>query len=216
MVAFDVEKSPQYEHTTPMPLGRVPYVEPPPRKPRPCLAKMYDSFRSQDALFFIEDFEFHGVFTPTAGSTISVPLILNQSPNYLLYRFPKATSLYIGVNTFSISNQTVPAVIGSLECIYVDPTGYPIHMGEYQSNNGNTRQPIKLFSKNPITDTDNPSFGAFTVSLNPGGGSAVTYNYSLSFSIGYLLPSEGYEEHEEHRCMICDHENHHQKPYESA
>lgn len=206
-VAFDVEKAPQFLHTTDeRPLSHVPIVHSPPRKEVAHLAKLYDSFRTQDALFNIEDFEFHGTFTPTAGNLIQVALNLPQSPNFLLYRFPRATSLHIGVNTFSIAAQTTPNVIGSMEFIYVDPNGYPIHLGEYQTTVGNTRQRIYNFSKFPIVDTDNQSFGMLTIALNPGGASAVVYNYSISFSIGYLLPSDGFV----NKCMICEHHEHSQ------
>ena len=206
-VAFDVEKAPQFLHTTgERPFSHVPFVHSPPRHEKPHLAKLYDSFRSQDALFNIEDFGFAGTFTTVADTLVSVPLVLPQSPNYLLYRFPKATSLFIGVNTFSIANQSSIATIGSLECVYTDPTGFPIHLGEYQSTVGNTRQRIYCFSKNPITDTDNPNFGSITVTLNPAGASTNTYNYTITFSIGYLLPSDGYED----KCMICEHHNHSQ------
>jgi hypothetical protein len=187
---------PQVEHTTEgdEEISHVPRVPLPIVHPKPKLSDLYNTFHTRES-WIVQDFGFNGTVTPTAGSTVAVPLVTPNTPNFQMNRFPRATSLYLGVQAFAVCPQSSPATPGCLEVIYVDPNGFSIFCGLYFTNTS-SRKHIVAYSCIPITDTDNTTLGMLTFGLNSGASTPV-FNYELSLCCGYLLPSDGYPRKED-------------------
>lgn len=160
----------------------------------PVYNELYDSLRTTRAWRYMADAFANGTITPTAGSTVTAKITATVPGGILrLSQWPDGVQAYFVVHSFGIAPQAAPVTGGALEVLLIDPGGYTIPIGDFWSaTGGNSGQDIIL--PNPITDPGKLDLGLLSIQLQPGGASAVTYNWSMGLGIVYLLPNiKGYK-----------------------
>lgn len=161
----------------------------------PQYNELYDSFGTVRGWRYIADGFANGTITPTAGGTATAKVTLTLPKPLRLSQWPDGVQAYLCIHSFGIAPQTAPVTGGALEVLYIDQSGYTAPLGDFWSaSGGNSGQDILIPS--PLSDPgqSGQAIGQISVQLQPGGATAVVYNWSIGLGIAYLLPNiKGYQ-----------------------
>lgn len=161
------------------------------------LNKMYGTLRTENGWRYIIDNFAKGTVTTIANQTVSAAVALILTPNWRLEQWPGATQMFLVIRQFALSPQTATfATAGTIDIIYQDTIGgQQIPLGDMLNNASLNSDMVRLIPT-PITDPNVTAIGNLLVTLNTGATVGV-YNWQLSFSGAYLLPSlKGYSREE--------------------
>lgn len=170
----------------------------------PRFNRLYGTLRAEDSWKYMQDGYATGNITTIASTQVQSKVSLTGpstgqglAPFFRLEQWPGAVSCHLVIRSFGIAPQTALVTIGELECLFQDQFGTIVPLGEFlSSTGGNFNGDIIL--PTPITDPGaqnaQQGLGNLQITLNPGGGSTATYNWSMGFAVVYLLPTQyGYE-----------------------
>lgn len=159
----------------------------------PRYNKLYDSVRSEQAWRYCADGMAHGTILPVAAAATLVTVSLLNDPLWRLARWPGGIHLYLVVRQFGIAPQAAPGTVGNMELVFFDINGTPVPLGNFLSSQAGNVQYDSLLPI-PLSDPEAATIGQLSILLQPGGASAVTYNWSMGVSAAYCLPSRhGYD-----------------------
>lgn len=158
----------------------------------PRFNKLYGSARTEDGWRYVVDNMANGTILTVAGSTVLQTVKLNNTPNWLLERWPGGTQLFLCIRQFSIAPQAQGATNGAIDCQYVDNSGMIIGLGDYLSNSGGDLS-LNSLIPSPVTDPGLQTLGQLAVLLNTGA-TPETYYWQILFSGAYMIPDlQGYD-----------------------
>lgn len=161
----------------------------------PQYSELYDTFGTVRGWRYVADGFAHGTITPTAGSTATANVTLTLPRQLRLSQWPDGVQAYLCIHSFGIAPQVAPTTGGALEVLYIDQSGYTAPLGDFWSaSGGNSGQDILIPSSVTDPGQSNLVIGQIQVQLQPGGATAVAYNWSMGIGIAYLLPNiKGYK-----------------------
>jgi len=167
----------------------------------PKLNILYDTLRTPNGWRYMADAAAKGTITTTVNAIVQVPVVLLKQPLLRLSQWPNAVQVHLVVRFFGMAPQTVPTANAGLEAIFYDNFGNIVPLGEFLSQTafGSVYDHIL---PTPVTDSlssgspsqepagnEGPQVGYLAVFNSNLASSSGTFNWSMSFSLAYLLPS---------------------------
>lgn len=162
---------------------------------------LYDSLRTPNAWRYMADAAAKGTITTVQNGTAQVPVTLLKQPLLRLSQWPNAVQVHLVIRFFGLVPQGIPTGNGTNEVFFFDNAGIPVPLGEFLAQSGGNSvydhilpTPVtdSLSSGSPATATtgnEGPSVGFLSVFASNTAGISQVYNWSMSFSLAYLLPS---------------------------
>lgn len=160
----------------------------------PNLNQLYDSLKTPAGWRYIVDAYAVGNVSTSSGGQIGsiVTLQPNQQPQ--LQKWPGAIQLYICINSFTICPRTVPATAGNITITFVGNNGFTVPFGGFMNTASYTNNNSYIIPDSVI-DIGVSNIGL--LNFFQSGGTAATYDWSMTFSYVYMLPAQkGYTVHE--------------------
>jgi hypothetical protein len=184
----------------------------------PKLNSLYDTLRTPNGWRYMADAAAKGTILTVASSTATVNVNLISVPYFRQEQWPNAIQVHLVVRFFGIAPQVVPATAAAMEVFFFDTSGVAVPLGEFMNTSGGNSVYDHIIPT-PITDTlsslsqpatTGPQVGILQVTDPVGGTTVATYNWSMSFSLAYLLPSiEAYSLREEYPQPVIGERNGH-------
>lgn len=167
----------------------------------PKLNILYDTLRTPNGWRYMADAAARGTITTVVNATATTPVVLIKQPLIRVNQWPNAVQVHLVVRFFGIAPQVVPTANAGLEAIFYDNFGNIVPLGEFlsQTSFGSVYDHIL---PTPVTDSlssgspqlepagnEGPIVGQLSVFNSNLASSSGTFNWSMSFSLAYLLPS---------------------------